>query len=590
MDRERRRYEFGPFRLDLGNRLLLRGAVPVPLTPKTFDLLALLAGHPGDVLTKEEILERIWPDTFVEEANLSQTVYMLRRALAAHGGAAEAIETVPRRGYRFAAPVRELPAEDEGPAAGGRGRRDRAGGRPVASIAVLPFEPLAAGPDDEYLGLGMADALITRLSNLRRLRVRPTSAVREYTGRSRDAAAAGRELQVDAVLDGTLQRSGDRIRVNVQLVSVGEAAPLWAAQFDAVATGIFELQDAISRQLAHQLSLKLTRREKERITRRATLDPEASQAYIKGWFFWNKRTADGLDKAVECFNEALGRDPGFAQAYAGLADCYLLMPLYANLPSTEAFPRATVAALRALDLDPTLAEAHTSLAYARFFYDRDWAAAERSFRRAIALNPTYPTAHHWFAYYLTALGRHDEAVERGRRALALDPLSLVINSDLGFVLYFARRYDEAVAQLKKTLELDPGFAYGHFALGHALLQLGRAEAAVAELTRAVDLSGGGTAMLAAQGMALAAAGRPDETRAIVAALEERARTGHVEAAHFAFLAIALGERERALDLLARACDERSRFVVFLNVWPIYDPLRGEPGWRDLVRRVGLPEG
>ena len=274
MSRERRLYEFGPFRLDLGNRLLWRSAVPVPLTPKTFDLLALLAGRPGDVLTKDEILERIWPDTFVEEANLSQTVYMLRRALAAHGGAAEAIETVPRRGYRFTAPVRELSAEPEAPAAGGRARRGT-GARPVVAIAVLPFEPLAAGPDDQYLGLGMADAVITRLSNLRRLRVRPTSAVREYTGRGRDAVAAGRELQVDAVLDGTLQRAGDRIRVNVQLVSVREESPLWAAQFDAVATGIFDLQDSISRQLAHQLSLKLTRREKERLSRRTTLDLDA---------------------------------------------------------------------------------------------------------------------------------------------------------------------------------------------------------------------------------------------------------------------------------------------------------------------------
>lgn len=584
---ERRVLEFGAFRLDLANRLLLRGAAPVPLTPKTFELLALLAERPGDVLSKEEILDRVWADTFVEEGNLTQTVYMLRRALAAHGGAAETVETVPRRGYRFVAAVREVEVE---PPAAGRPRRggDAEGGPPIAAIAVLPFEPLAAGPDDEYLGLGMADALITRLSNLRRLRVRPTSAVREYTGKSRDAVAAGRELQVDAVLDGTLQRAGERIRVNVQLISVHEGAPLWAAQFDAEATGIFDLQDSISRQLAHELALKLTRREKERLSRRATFDPEAYQAYIKGWFFWNKRTAEGLAKAMECFDDALGRDPAFAQAYAGLADCYLLMPLYANLPSTEAFPRATTAALRALDLDPTLAEAHTSLAYVRFFYDRDWAAAEASFRRALALNPGYPTAHHWYAYYLAAMGRHDEAVARARRALALDPLSLVINSDLGFVLYFARRFDEAVAQLAATLELDPGFAYARFALGHAYLQTGRAEEAVAELRQAVELSDGGTAMLAALGVAQAAAGRPDQARAVVAALEERAAERHVEAAHFAFLAAALGEPARAVELLGRACDERSRFVVFLDVWPIYDPLRGEPGWRELVRRVGLP--
>jgi DNA-binding winged helix-turn-helix (wHTH) protein/tetratricopeptide (TPR) repeat protein len=587
MSGERRLLEFGPFRLDLANRLLLRGAAPVALTPKTFDLLALLAGRAGELVTKDEILERIWPDAFIEEGNLTQTVYMLRRALGGEGGLGESVETVPRRGYRFTAPVRELTAEAT--PAGGRGRRPAGSGaaRPVASIAVLPFEPLAAGPDDEYLGLGMADAVITRLSNLRRLRVRPTSAVRDYTGRSHDAAAAARELQVDSVLDGTLQRAGERIRVNVQLVDVREEAPQWAAQFDAMATDLFELQDSISRQLVAELSLKLSRREKERLTHRSTLDPAAYQAYIKGWYFWNKRTADGLDKAVECFEEALGRDAAFAQAYAGLADCYLLMPLYANLPSTEAFPRANAAALRALDLDPTLAEAHTSLAYVRFFYDRDWAAAEASFRRAIALNPGYPTAHHWYAYYLAAMGRHEEAAERGRRALALDPLSLVINTDLGFVLYFARRYEEAVAQLRTALELDPGFAYGHFALGHTYLQLGRSEEAVGELRQAVELSGASTSMLAALGIAQAAAGRSGEARAVVAELERRAAERHVEAAHFAFLAAALGDRARAIELLAKACDERSRFVVFLNVWPIYDPLRGEPGWPALVRRVGL---
>jgi TolB-like protein/Tfp pilus assembly protein PilF len=590
MSGERRLLEFGAFRLDFANRLLLRGAAPVALTPKTFDLLALLAERAGELVTKDEILERIWPDTFVEEGNLTQTVYMLRRALGGEGGLGESVETVPRRGYRFTAPVRELTTEAT--PAGGRGHRTAGSGaaRPVASIAVLPFEPLAAGPDDEYLGLGMADAVITRLSNLRRLRVRPTSAVRHYTGRSRDAAAAGRELQVDSVLDGTLQRAGERIRVNVQLVDVREEAPLWAAQFDAMATDLFELQDSISRQLVAELSLKLSRREKERLTHRSTLDPAAYQAYIKGWYFWNKRTAEGLDKAVECFEEALGRDAAFAQAYAGLADCYLLMPLYANLPSTEAFPRANAAALRALDLDPTLAEAHTSLAYVRFFYDRDWTAAEASFRRAIALSPGYPTAHHWYAYYLAAMGRHQEAAERGRRALALDPLSLVINTDLGFVLYFARRYDEAVAQLRTALELDPGFAYGHFALGHTYLQVGRPEEAVGELRQAVELSAASTTMLAALGIAQAAAGRSGEARAVVAELERRAAERHVEAAHFAFLAAALGDRTRAIELLAKACDERSRFVVFLNVWPIYDPLRGEPGWRALLRRVGLADG
>lgn len=649
-----RAFEFDGFRVDLDNHLLTRGDRPVPLTPKAFDTLALLVARHGEVLSKEEILEQVWPGTFVEEATLTQNVYTLRKALSEAGAERSYIETIPRRGYRFVAPVRpaevafetaampapELPPFEAEPAgrdddlagaepppaglpasAAGKGRGLFAGGRRlaafaalvvalavfvawrivgvarsggsgeapagVASIAVLPFEPLTNRPEDAYLGLGMADALISRLSNLHGLVVRPTSAVRRYTEENRDAVAIGRELKVDAVLDGTLQRSGSVLRVSVQLVGVGAAAPVWAKSFDAEATDLFDLQDSLSQRLASELQLQLTRQERARLVQRATENAAAYEAYVRGRYFWNRRTEEGLSKAIDSFRQAIQLDPGFALAHAGLADCYVLLPLFGGVAPTEAFPQAKEAASRALELDASLAEAHTSLAYSHAFFDWDFETAEEGFQRAIALNPGYPTAHQWYAFLLAALGRHPEAEVEARRAVELDPLSLVIHTDLGMVLYFARRHEAAVEQFGRALDLDPTFAYAHFGRGHAELALGRQDEAVAAMRRAAELAAGLAAMQAAYGYALGVAGRQGEARAILADLEARAARGYVEASNFAFVHTGLGEKAQALEWLAKACDERSRFVVFFTTWPIYDSLRGEPGWGELVERVGL---
>ena len=569
--------EFDGFTVDLGSRLLLRGDRQVALTPKAFETLAVLLERPGEVLPKEQLLERVWPDTFVEEGILTQNIYTLRKALQEAGGMGSYIETVPRRGYRFVGPVaaREAPQEAtrEAPS--------------VRSIAVLPFEPLTGNPDDAYLGLGLADALITRLSNLRRLTVRPTSAVRRYLGVDRDPAVVGRALQVEAVLDGTLQRSGDGLRITVQLIGAREAAPLWAAKFDAKATDLFALEDSISQELTEELRLRLSRQERDRLSRNPTPDPEAYDAYLRGRYFWNRRTLDGLEKAISSFRRAIDLDPDFALAHAGLADCYVLLPLYGAFAPREVFPEAIAASERALSLDDSLAEAHTSLAYARFLYERRWAAAERGFRRAIDLNPGYPTAHQWYAFLLAARVRHEEAIGEVRQARDLDPLSLVINADFGMVLYFARQYPAAVQQFRKTLELDPSFAYAHFGLGLAWQEQARLAEAVEEQRRAVELAPRSPAYQAALGQALAWAGRPEEARRILAALEERAAREYVEAGDFAFLWTALGEPERAIDRLEQACEERSRFVAFLAAWPIYDPLRTHPRWPELLARVGL---
>ena len=449
---------------------------------------------------------------------------------------------------------------------------------PVRSIAVLPLLPLGGGDEDaEMLGLAMADALINRLSELEPLVVRPTSAVQELRGRGRNPTFIGAQLGVDAVIDGSLQ-----------LLRVPDGDPVWAGTFDTVYTDPFAVQDAISAQVADGLSLRLSTRRSRQLGTRGTADPEAYQEYVRGRYFWNRRTEADLRKAMARFGAAIERDPAFAAAHAGLADCWVLLPLYGNLPPREAFPRAIAAARAALELDPELAEAHTSLAYARLMFDWDWAAAEEEFRRAQRLDPNYPTAAHWHGYLLSALGRHEEAIAQARRAQELDPLSLVINADHGLVLYFARRHEEAIAQFQRTLELDPRFAYARFGLALAYAATGRGEDAVREAEQAVEHSAGSSVNQAARGYALGVAGRAEEARRVLASLEERARRSPVQAGAFGLVHLGLGDRERALDSLRRAYEERSRFVVFLQVWPIYDPLREDPRFAALVRDVGLP--
>jgi DNA-binding winged helix-turn-helix (wHTH) protein/TolB-like protein/tetratricopeptide (TPR) repeat protein len=458
----------------------------------------------------------------------------------------------------------------------------------VGSLAVLPFLSISPTTDRDVLGLAMADALITRLSELEPLVVRPTSAVQELREAPRDVLAIGRRLEVDAVMDGSLQRAGDRLRVSVRLLRVDGGRPLWARSFETVYTDPFAVQDAISEQVADALSLELSGRRPHRPGNRGTADVEAYQEYVRGRYFWNRRTEADLRKAMTHFEGALARDPAFAAAHAGIADCWVLLPLYGNMPPRDAFPRAIAKAREALRLDPGLAEAHTTLAYARFLYDWNWREAEEGFREAQRLDPGYPTAPHWYSYLLSATGRHDEAIANARLAQRLDPLSLVINADLGMVLYFARQNDEAIAQFERTRELDPRFPYTRFGLAFALAAAGRHDGAVQEARQAVELSGDSSVMQGALGYALATAGRTAEARAVRAALEQRRGTDRVQPGAFALVDTGLGNRAAALDELEAAYRDRSRFVALMGVWPAFDPLRQEPRWAALTRRMGLP--
>ncbi len=459
----------------------------------------------------------------------------------------------------------------------------------VRSLAVLPLLSLTPAAEGDVLGLAMADALITRLSELEPLVVRPTSAVQELRAAPRDPLQIGRRLSVDAVMDGSLQRSGDRLRVSMRLLRVEDGRPLWARSFETVYTDPFAVQDAISDQVADALSLGLSGRRPHRPANRGTADVEAYQEYVRGRYFWNRRTEADLRKAMTHFQNAIARDPAFAAAHAGIADCWVLLPLFGNTPPADAFPRAIAAAREALRLDADLAEAHTTLAYASFMYDWKWDDAEEGFRRAQRLDPGYPTAPHWYSYLLSAVGRHQEAVANARLAQRLDPLSLVINADHGFVLYFARRNDEAIAQFERTLELDPRFAYARFGLALALTAAGRHDDAVAQARQAVELSGNSSVMQGALGYTLAAAGRVEEARAVRSGLAQMAERVRVQPGAFALVDAGLGDKGAALDEMEAAYRDRSRFVVVMGVWPVFDALRAEPRWRELTRRVGLPD-
>jgi DNA-binding winged helix-turn-helix (wHTH) protein/TolB-like protein/Tfp pilus assembly protein PilF len=621
-------YAFGPFLLESRERRLLRHGQPVSLTVKVFDLLEILVRRPGRLVRKEELLRLVWPDAAVEENNLTVTMSALRKALGEGPTDRHYVETVPRRGYRFVADVREVPEREVGgmtpppvPAtspAGEAGDRPRRRARTqlvsvaiavvlsgaiamvtpwrrpppavrgaVPSVAILPFHPLT-GPEDEYLGLGMADTLITRLGSTRTVIVRSTGAVRRYVGSDVDPLAAGRELGVDAVLEGSIQAAAGRLRGTMRLLRVRDGATLWAESFDERAGDIFSLQDSISERVSGALALRLTEAQRTLLTRHDTEDVEAYHLYLKGRFFWNKRTREGFRRGLALFEQAVERDPAYARAYTGLADSYIGLAYYEYDRPHDAMPRARAAALKALALAPTLAEAHASLAHIKGNYEWDWAAAEQEWRRAIALDPDYATAHQWYAvHYLTPTGRLEEARREARRAQELDPLSPVFNAFLGATLFFSRRPDEAIEECRKTIDLYPEFGVGHWYLGRAYLQQGRPREALAELDEAVRLSGGSPLMQPTLVVAHAAAGDPRRARQILDELVRLRRDHYASAVGLAVGHAALGERDEALRWLEEAAAERAFHLVYLKVWPELDSLRADPRFAALVRRVGL---
>jgi len=632
----RRAVRFGVFEVDFaagelrkhGIRIKLRGEQP-------FQVLSILLEHPGEVITREELCKKLWPaDTFVDfEHSLATAIGKIREALGDSADNPRYIETLPRRGYRFIANVTVLsadplnkvqPATRDIPRAEDHGQVELASkaevpkpqpwarawkisafalvpalvilmawivhsaSRPssnIRSLAVLPLESLSGDASQDYFADGMTDELITDLGKISALRVISRTSVMPYKRVRKSLPQIARELSVDAVVEGTVLRSGEQVRITAQLIQASADKHLWAESYEGDLRDTLALQKKVARAIAEQIRINLTPQEQAVLKNVKVVNPEAYEAYLKGRYFWNKRTADGLKKAIDYFNQAIEKDPNYAQAYTGLADSYALLGdwEYGILAPKEAFPRAKAAATKALELDNTLGEAHTSLAFSLDLFDWDWAAAEREFRRAIELNPGYATAHHWYAWHLSEMGRNREAIAEMRKAQNLDPLSLIISADVAEILLVAHSYDQAIEQSRKTIDMDPNFAVAHYELGQALVQKHMYKEAIAELQKAIELSGGSTTCTSNLAFAYAASGRRKEAVKILSDLKNRSKQN---ASEIALMYVGLDEKDQAMTWLEKAYEERFNPSILLR--PAFDPLRSDPRFQNLVRRIGLP--
>ena len=603
-------YEFGPFRLDPSERVLLRHGERVTLTPKVFDTLLALVQSGGKLLEKDALMRLVWPDmAFVEEGNLKNNIFVLRKAL---GETAEQryIETVPTRGYRFIAEVRQVWDAATGPqavrvrpfnarlvagivlvgliAAASWWTWRRLQPRPrsgVESLAVLPFKPVTEDPETAHLGLGLADSLIMRLGSIRQMRVRPTSAVQKYADPKLNPLAAGSEQKVDAVLEGTIQRSGERIRVNVRLLRVRDGGLLWSGAFADRFTGLFTVEDSISQGVVGALTVSASPEERKRVAKRHTTNPEAFQAYARGRFYCSTPDREALYRALESFREAIDKDPGYALPWAGMAYAYDALATGWEPPGQVA-AKEEHAAKQALALDDSLGWPHASLGLIAFRFHYDRARAEREFKRALDLSPNEAAIHYWYGFYLALLGRGQEAQAHMNLAVELDPLSLHYQMDCALPLVCTRQYGAAIQIARKALEAAPQFLVGHFNLGMAYQANRQFPEALAEFQKSMPPEGDPDAS-AAIAQVEALQGNRTAARRILDRLSREAREHYVSPASIALIHAALGEEDQAFQWLERAYQDRSWWLVFMKVDPRFDSLRSDRRFEALLQRVGL---
>jgi TolB-like protein/thioredoxin-like negative regulator of GroEL len=572
-------YQFGNFRLDTGECILVRKGEVIPLTRKAFETLAFLVENSGRTLRKEDMIESIWPDRFVEDGILAQNIFTLRRAL---GDQAHYIETVPRRGYRFVSSVTEVLSVSDNGASGAQST----GTVRLKSMAVLPFRVLGSDDHSDYLGVGLTDALITRLSNVKDIVVRPTSAVLKYNHPDQDITAAGQELKVELVLSGMIQQAKDRIRVTVQLVNVESGVPLWADKYDEKFSDVFTVQDTISGQVIEALTLNLTSDQKLLLLKRYTKNSEAFRHYLKGRYSWSKWTKEGFKKSIGFFERAIEMEPTYSLAYAGLADTFTSLGFYGYMRPHESMPQVKSLAKKALQLDHQLTEARLPLAAALFFYDWDWAQAEEEFKRCSEANPGYATAHQMYGLFLVAMKRFDEASEMFNRALEADPVSPLIRTTAALPYYYAGEYDRAVSLCCETLDEDPFFGLAHVALADVYLQKDMYEVAIKHYQQGM-ITWGRTPVLPHLAYAYALYNNRTEATIILAELEQLSSREYVSPLSLAIVWAGLGEKDNAFACLEKACQERCNKLVFLNVEPTFATLRSSPRFDELVKRVGL---
>jgi TolB-like protein/DNA-binding winged helix-turn-helix (wHTH) protein/Flp pilus assembly protein TadD len=654
--------EFGRFRLLPRRRELHADGVAVELGSRAFDILVILIEARGALVTKDEILRRVWPHTVVEENNLVVQISALRRAL---GENRDFIRTVSGRGYLFVAEVRTSVADFDAEMRTARGAAAEAAqsaessnfllpvpvanliareaddemsdlpsgvvgitdyswssGRPwrplgwrlfasglarllvasfsrvfhsrnpaspqILSIAVLPLESLSSDPSQDYFADGMTDELISALGQISALRVISRTSIMTYKRVRKLLPEIARELNVEAVVEGTVLRFGDRVRISAQLIRVPVERHIWAQSFEGDLRDTLVLQNSVARAIAEQIRATVTEQEQAALQNSKPVNPMAFEAYLRGRYFMNKRTGDGLKKAIEYFSDAIERDPIYAAAYSGLADAYALSGdwKYGVLSPQDAFSQARAAATKALALDDNLAEVHASLAFALDLYGWDWETAETEYKRAIKLDPNYATAHQWYSWHLMMMGRISEGIRELNKAESLDPLSLIISADMADALCVARLYDDAVQKSKRTLEMDPNFAVGHYELGQALEQKHMYDEAIVEFQRAIELSGHSGAFDSNLGYAYAVSGHKEEAIKIVTDLEARLDQNPSVDADIALIYVGLGDHDQAMVSLNRAYEARFKASILLR--PAFDPLRSDVRFQDLLHRMGLP--
>ena len=664
---------FGDFEVDAATGLLRRRGVRVKLQDQPLQILLMLLLRPGQAVTREELRKTLWPsDTFVDfDHSLNSAVMRLREALGDSAERPRFVETLPKRGYRFLAPVTPVSTDTQSPTENPRSskaseaaaaeiqvvdagnvakptlvlapsitstetpqaapvstsapaplqpaietksranrlvvgtvllilivavigvvawRQLRAGrGERIESLVVLPIENLTGDSNQDYLADGITDELTADLAKIRSLRVISRTSAMSYKGTRKPLPDIAHDLKVDAVVEGTLRRSGNRIRITAELIQASSDRHLWVETYDTQIQDILATESDVVRAIAKEIRVKFTPEQQRQLAARA-MGAAPYETYLKGRYYWNQRTADGMKRAIGYFEQAIQQDPNSALAYAGLADAYDIMAsaIIEAVPTKDAYPKAKEAALRAVQLDDSLAEAHTSLATMSFNYDWNWPAAERDLKRALEIDPNYATAHQRYSIYLMAMGRTDESLTEMTRAHTLDPLSVSINFSLGWRLFFAHRYDDAIAQLRATLEMDPNFALAHRVLGQVYEQKGQLSDAILELQTAARLSSDSPLVLGALGHAYAHAGRRRDAEQVLQHMLAKNSERYVSPIHIAEVYAGLGDRESTFQWLDKALQDRSNGLVFLKVDPGFDILRSDPAFLEVLRKVGLP--
>jgi len=597
-------FEFGPFRLDANSKLLSREGELIALPPKVLETLLILVENAGELVDKETLLSRVWPDTFVEENNLAQNISVLRRTLNDNGS--PYIETVPKKGYRFVAPVASSSAQPPHPRPT-IVRRWRWAAvamavaaalalslvlltrRPVLeSIAVLPLQNLSGDPQQDYLADGITELLTSSLSRIGSLRVISRTSAMQYRATKKKAPEIARELRADALLEGSLMRSGGRVRVVVQLIRGATDQHLWSQVYERDLTDAADLQLEIARAIAHQARLELTDAQKGQLTRHASVNRAAFEEYLRGRHAWNKRSPENIKKAISHFQTAIDLDAAYAPAYAGLADAYnqLCTHLIGEQPPNQIRPLAVAAAAKAISIDPDLAEAHASLGFAKM-YDWDWQTAEKELRRAIELSPSYGPVRIWYASFLSQHQRHEEAIAQAHHAADLDPLSLIVRTQVGWMYTHAGQFDKAMQYFQDVLQKDPNYLWAQWQMGQAYLYTGMYAEAIALLETSAGTSKRTPAIFGTLGAAYARAGRKADAEKILQELREMSKHRYVSPHAFTWVYLGLDDADKSFEWLEKEFDERSNSVAWHGVWHMLDKYRSDPRYLDLMRRIGL---